>query len=139
VPTTTYDERGRATVAFRLPPEASSGKAWLSGEFNGWSTDAVPLELAGDGSLVTSIELEPGTYRFRYYLGDGEWENDWAADAYVDNEHGGQDSVVVVPPPPSPPPPVKAAKKKAAVRKAVPKKAVAKKKAAAKKQAPPTS
>ena len=26
---------------------------------------------------------------------DGErWENDWAADDYVDNDHGGQDSVV---------------------------------------------
>ena len=41
--------------------------------------------------------LEPGSYRFRYYLGDGEWENDWSADDYVDNDHGGADSVVHVP------------------------------------------
>lgn len=36
------------------------------------------------------IALPPGrTYRFRYLLDDGRWENDWAADAYVPNEFGG--------------------------------------------------
>ena len=47
---------------------------------------------------MAEIEVASGrSYRFRYYLGEGRWENDWAADAYVDNEHGGSDSVVVVP------------------------------------------
>lgn len=140
MPSTSYDDDGRANVEFRLPREAGLGTAWLSGEFNDWSTDATVLHREDDGSIVATIPLEPGTYRFRYYLGDGNWENDWAADAYVDNEHGGQDSVVVVPPPPAPPPPVgdpsatakRAASKKAAAKKKAPtKKAAAKKKAAA--------
>ena len=39
----------------------------------------------------------PGrSYRFRYYLGGGRWENDWDADSYVDNEFGGADSVVTL-------------------------------------------
>jgi hypothetical protein len=154
VPSTSYDDDGRATVEFRLPPEAALDHAWLSGEFNAWATDAEPLQRQGDGSLVTRISLEPGAYRFRYYLGDGEWENDWAADAYVDNEHGGQDSVVVVPPAPAPPPPVgdapvgaasapvekpateKAVTEKAATKKAASKKTAAPVKKAAAKKAP---
>jgi 1,4-alpha-glucan branching enzyme len=89
---------GHARVEFRLPPEVAAGRAWVAGEFNDWSTDALPMKPEADGSLVAEIEVPSGrSYRFRYYLGDGRWENDWSADAYVDNEHGGSDSVVVVP------------------------------------------
>lgn len=123
------DGTGRATVEFRLPAESGAEQAWLCGEFNEWATDATPLRRLDDGSLAATLELEPGSYRFRYYLGDGNWENDWAADAYVDNEHGGQDSLVVVAPAPAPPPPVKKATKK----KAAAKKTAGVKKAAAKK------
>ena len=144
---------GRATVEFRLPPEAGATQAWLAGEFNGWSVDSHPLQRQDDGSLVITVELEPGSYRFRYYLGNGEWENDWAAEAYVDNEHGGQDSMIVIPPAASVPPRVmgaeltpepakkSAAKKQAAAKRAdgAVKKQVAKKKAAPKKKAPPPS
>jgi 1,4-alpha-glucan branching enzyme len=92
------NDDGTARVEFRLPPEAASTEAWVAGEFNGWSTDATPMVRQPDGSLLAEVELTPGrSYRFRYYLGDGRWENDWAADAYVDNEHGGSDSVIVVP------------------------------------------
>lgn len=142
------EPNGLSVVEFRLPPEAALSQAWLAGEFNEWSTDELPLERRADGSLSVEVPLEPGSYRFRYYLGDGEWENDWAADAYVDNEHGGQDSLVVVPPAPAPPPPAMgetgderssgeavktAARKKAAGKKAAAKKAGAAK-AAAKKE-----
>ena len=119
----------------------------MAGDFNDWSTDAEPLDRLEDGSLVAVLALEPGrSYRFRYFLGDGEWENDWAADEYVDNEHGGSDSVVHVPdaggPPPvmgddaAAPPAGAAAEKKAAAKKAEPAKKAAKKKAATKKAEP---
>ena len=152
--TKSVDATGRATVEFRLPPEAGAQQAWLCGEFNDWDHDSHPLQRQDDGSLTVTLELDPGSYRFRYYLGDGEWENDWSADAYVDNEHGGQDSLVVVPPGASTPPrvmgetteaaaaPAKktAAKKKAAAKRAdgTVKKTAAKKKSAAKKKAPPS-
>ena len=43
----------------------------------------------------TTVPLVPGqTYRFRYLIDDARWENDWEADDYVDNAHGGQDSLV---------------------------------------------
>ena len=41
------------------------------------------------------VELEPGrTYRYRYLLDGCRWENDWAADAYVPNDFGAEDSLV---------------------------------------------
>jgi len=33
---------------------------------------------------------------FRYLVDGERWENDWAADAYVPNPFGGEDSVVEV-------------------------------------------
>ena len=41
------------------------------------------------------MELAAGRrWRFRYLLDGARWENDWAADDYVANEFGGEDSVV---------------------------------------------
>lgn len=124
---------GRYRVAFRLPPEASADQAWVAADFNDWSIEALPMERQDDGAMVAVVEgLEPGTqHRFRYYLGDGRWENDWAADAYVDNEFGGADSLLVLPETAEPP-----AVKKAPAKKATSKKAAPAKKAAAKKAAP---
>jgi hypothetical protein len=91
-------ETNRWVVTFVLPPEATIGPVWLCGEFNGWSTTALPMARTGDGRHSAEVELEPGrSYRFRYYLGEDRWENDWAADAYVPNEFGGADSVVELP------------------------------------------
>jgi 1,4-alpha-glucan branching enzyme len=74
---------------------------WLAGEFNDWSTEDAPLAAQPDGSFAGVVALEPGrSYRFRYYLGDGRWDNDWAADDYVENDFGGADSVIDVPPAP---------------------------------------
>jgi 1,4-alpha-glucan branching enzyme len=91
-----HGENGAVGVTFRLPRESGIDHAWVVGEFNSWSTDSNPMRKQPDGSLEAVIELQPGTYRFRYYLGDGRWENAWDADAYADNEFGGSDSVVVV-------------------------------------------
>jgi hypothetical protein len=46
----------------------------------------------GDDFVLTITIPTGRTYRFRYLLDDERWENDWAADAYVPNEHGGDDS-----------------------------------------------
>lgn len=90
------DSDGTVGVRFRLPSESGAERAWVVGEFNDWSTDSHPLQRAADGSLETVIALAPGAYRYRFYLGEGRWENAWDADAYAANEFGGADSVVVV-------------------------------------------
>lgn len=106
MPTKELDPRtGRYLVAFRLPPEAGAEHAWVAGDFNDWSTEALPMHREADGGMLAIVEdLEPGReLRFRYYLGDGRWENDWAADAYPDNEYGGADSLVSLPDVATPP------------------------------------
>ena len=136
MPTKTLDaETGRCRVEFRLPADVGAGQAWLCGEFNDWSRDGTPMIAQDDGSLSVVVDLEPGqSYRFRYYLGEERWENDWAADAYVDNEFGGSDSLVVVPSAePAPSARASAPKKKAPARKAAAKKAAPTRKAAPKK------
>ncbi len=66
----------------------------ICGEWNDWTADRDVMEQAADGFSLT-IRLEPGrTYRFRYLLDGTRWENDWAADAYVPNGYGSDDSVV---------------------------------------------
>ena len=136
MPTKTLDaDSGKCRVEFRLPADVGAGQAWLCGEFNDWSRDSTPMVAQDDGSLSVTVELEPGeSYRFRYYLGDERWENDWAADAYVDNEFGGSDSLVIVPTA-EPAPSARAPRKKAAAKKAAaPKDGSPTKKAAPKKK-----
>ena len=70
---------------------------FVAGEFNGWSTTATPMERVGDHTWQVSLDLEPGTYRFRYVTDDGRWLTDFSAFGVEPNKNGGWDSVVLVP------------------------------------------
>lgn len=81
-------------VHFRLRDTNGASHACVVGEFNDWSRTANPMDRDGD-DFTTTIALAPGcAYRFRYLLDGQRWENDWAADAYVPNDCGGEDSVI---------------------------------------------
>ncbi|HEY4332895.1 MAG TPA: isoamylase early set domain-containing protein [Ilumatobacteraceae bacterium] len=97
-------------VTLRLPAGASAGTVFVAGEFNDWSLDHDQMERDDDGGFCITLHLEPGkAYRYRYWVDDARWENDWAADAYEENPFGGHDSVVdltvgsprIVTPPPA--------------------------------------
>ena len=142
---------GSVEVTFEVDPAVNAQRANLCGDFNDWNNDAHPMQRRDDGGFTVTLQLEPGrSYRFRYLLDGERWENDWAADDYVRNEYGGDDSLVDLTnvDGTEPPPVKKAAKKAAAAKKADgakkapakkadggPKKAAAKK--AAKKKADP--
>ena len=86
--------KGMVQVIFTLSHETDGGSAFLVGDFNDWSRDATPMEHV-KGTFVATLQLPIGArYRFRYLLDGERWENDWAADAYEPNGHGGDDSVV---------------------------------------------
>ena len=88
---------GRSSVTFVLDPLVEATRAAVCGEWDGWSTDAHPMEQAAEGGFRLTVELPAGrAYRFRYLLDGERWENDWAADAYVPNGFGGEDSLVDV-------------------------------------------
>ncbi len=90
-------DRPVCTVTFTLPgaaaPEAET--VCLLGEFNNWSRDATPMQRQKNADFSVTLELETGrSYRFRYLIDDTRFENDWAADRYIPNPYGGEDSVV---------------------------------------------
>jgi 1,4-alpha-glucan branching enzyme len=88
---------GICKVTFELPAEVGATTAHVCGDFNDWSPTATPMKRRKDGSLAATVALEAGgQYRFRYLLDDGRWENDWAADTYLPNDFGGDDSVIEV-------------------------------------------
>src|ERR1039458_1172020 len=85
---------GGASVTFTLPGAVGARHAVICGEWNDWSRDRDVMLRVEDGFSLT-IDLEPGrTYRFRYLLDGYRWENDWAADEYVPNAYGSDDSLV---------------------------------------------
>jgi 1,4-alpha-glucan branching enzyme len=84
-------------VTFTLPAEAKAGTACLCGDFNAWDKTSHPMEKQEDGSFKLILDLEAGRhYQFRYLLDGDHWENDWAADAYVPNAFGSEDSVLIL-------------------------------------------
>ena len=85
---------GQVLVRFRLPHSVEADRVALVGDFNDWSQDANLMEQDEEG-FMTELTLAQGrAYRFRYLLDGERWENDWAADAYLPNEFGGDDSVI---------------------------------------------
>ena len=84
-------------VTFKLPAEVEAQTAALCGDFNDWDPAAHPMKKLKDGSFSTTVSLQPErSYRFRYWLDDARWENDWQADAYLPNDFGSEDSIVKI-------------------------------------------
>ena len=129
--------KGKANVTFTVDPQVGAQTAAVCGEWNDWSADADVMRRDAEGRFSVTVDLEAGrAYRFRYLLDGQRWDNDWAADAYLPNAFGGDDSVVdltalaeAVPP----------AAKKAPVKKAAPARAAKKAAASAAKPARKTA
>lgn len=86
-------------VTFGLPMEAVVGVQTVTivGDFNEWDEKATPLKKLKSGEFRIILDLLPGNeYRFRYFIDEGRWENDWNADWYAPNIYGCEDSVVIV-------------------------------------------
>jgi 1,4-alpha-glucan branching enzyme len=134
--------KGSASVTFTLDPGVGAQTAAVCGEWNDWSADADVMRRDAEGGFSVTVDLEAGrAYRFRYLLDGQRWDNDWAADAYLPNVFGGDDSVVdltalaeTVPPAAK-----KAPAKKDAVKKAAPARAARKTAAPAAKPARKTA
>lgn len=98
MPRKTYTKSGKSCrVTFELPAAVNAQSACLCGDFNDWELSAHPMKRRKDGSFHLTISLTTGqTYRYRFLVDDERWENDWAAEAYVPNAFGTDDSVIEV-------------------------------------------
>jgi 1,4-alpha-glucan branching enzyme len=93
-----YRKTGKSClVTFTIPKDVEAEVVHLCGDFNEWSRSEHPLMRRKDGRFSRSVSLEAGRkYRFRYLLDENHWVNDRAADDYVANPYGSQDSVLEV-------------------------------------------
>lgn len=86
---------GKVKVTFSMPVLEGVTALFLTGSFNDWSDPGQPLVLGADGGWCAALTLDAGwAYQYRFRDQDGGWHNDWAADAYVPNEFGSENSVV---------------------------------------------
>ncbi len=84
----------KVKVTFVLPI-CDAKRVSLSGDFNGWSRDATPMELHADGHWEATVDLAPGRYEYKF-VRDGEWIPDLLAQENVLNQHGTLNSVIKV-------------------------------------------
>ena len=93
-----YSKDGKTcAVTFVLPEKTNAKTAHLYGDFTEWEKSPKSMIRHEDGSFSAEITLPAGnSYRFRYLLDGGHWENDWAADSYAPNPFGTEDSVITV-------------------------------------------
>lgn len=87
-------------VTFSLPvdvaPNAKSVQ--VIGEFNNWDMRTAPAMKASKNEYSATLELNSGTYQFRYLIDGLRWENDFAADNYVSSPFAGiNNSVLILP------------------------------------------
>jgi 1,4-alpha-glucan branching enzyme len=64
----------------------------LVGDFTHWQKNPISLQKAEGGVWRTSVNLEPGTYHYRFLV-DGQWRDDPECTVRVGNAYGSQDSV----------------------------------------------
>ena len=87
--------RGKVRVTFSMPPIENVKQLHLVGDFNNWSKVETPMQQGKDANWSVALSLESGhDYQFRYLANGTDWHNDWAADGYLPNEFGTDNSVV---------------------------------------------
>jgi len=83
-------------VTLTLPEEWANKEVVVAGSFNDWDTSSDKLEKK-NGKWTTTLRLKPeNEYHFKYLIDGEKWENDDAADQYVPNEFGSEDSVIKI-------------------------------------------
>ena len=88
-------KNGKVAVTFSMPTIEGCENLCLVGDFNEWNPTVHVMRRNDDGLWSLTVELEPEReYQFRYCGGEGLWHNDPAADAYVPNPYGSDNSVV---------------------------------------------
>ncbi|HOQ40314.1 MAG TPA: glycoside hydrolase family 13 [Fervidobacterium sp.] len=84
---------GKVVFTFKTDIKATS--VFLAGNFNNWSTSAMPMQLV-DGVWQIAITLEPGSYQYKFVINGTTWKEDPEAPSYVDDGFGGKNGAFVL-------------------------------------------
>ena len=88
-----FKTKDEAEVTFEFN-RSDVTSAVLYGDFNNWQAIEMKLNKKTK-TFKTKVRLpKGGSFHFRYLLNGTEWENDYAADQYIQNEFGSENSVV---------------------------------------------
>lgn len=88
-----FKTKDEAEVTFEFFKDGSESVALIA-EFNDWQPVAMKY-VKKDNVFRARVRLPKDTeYHFRYLVNDTQWENDFAADAYIPNSFGTDNSVV---------------------------------------------
>lgn len=85
----------KATFTFPVEAAPEAKEVALVGDFNEWNAETGIVLKKQKKVFKTTVDLEAGKeYQFRYLVDGQQWENDWAADAYIASPYGVDNSVV---------------------------------------------
>jgi len=70
----------------------------LSGSFNAWASDDLPLVRRDGGVWSITVPLRVGEYEYQFLVDGTEWVPDPQAHAQIDDGFGGRNSLLVVGP-----------------------------------------
>ncbi|MFH1754624.1 MAG: alpha amylase N-terminal ig-like domain-containing protein [Candidatus Latescibacterota bacterium] len=97
-------------ISFNHQPASAGADVFLAGTFNNWSATANQMtDDDGDGIFEYTMDLVPGRYEYKFVV-NGTWYEDLNAAEFVDDTHGGRNSILnvgengVIAPPPAPAP-----------------------------------
>ncbi len=84
-------KKGERKVVFQLKAPAAT-RVSLSGDFNAWDGEGIPLKRGRGGLWSTTLGLKPGRYEYRFIV-DGQWITDPENSLSAPNPFGSQNSV----------------------------------------------
>jgi 1,4-alpha-glucan branching enzyme len=88
--------KGKVIVTFEIPGTVWAERINLVGDFNNWDCESLPFLHNRQENWQIEIELEAGReYRFRYLFDGDQWHDDWHADRFIANPHGGYHSILI--------------------------------------------
>uniref|UniRef100_A0A832I3R9 Glycosyl hydrolase family 13 catalytic domain-containing protein n=1 Tax=Eiseniibacteriota bacterium TaxID=2212470 RepID=A0A832I3R9_UNCEI len=90
--------QGLRQVVFKFRPSGKPDKVSLAGQFNDWTVGKTPLsDPDGDGEWSVTLLLAPGSYQYKFVVGDNGWTQDKAGqDGEADDGFGGKNSIRIV-------------------------------------------
>lgn len=92
---TYYKTKDYCKVKFSLSPENAETVEILG--LNGSWNDPLAMKKKKDGNFTAEINLpKDSTHEFKYKVNENDWYNDPEADAEVENEFGGTNSVITL-------------------------------------------
>jgi len=70
-------------------------KVNVSGEFNGWDTQSLPMKKDKDGVWMSKVKLLPGRYEYKLFA-DNTWVENLPDAETVSNPFGTQNFIILV-------------------------------------------